>query len=124
MTQEVSTRLALDNGTTVLLAVTVSVSGSYRPAKISGDPDSCYEAEYPDVEILSAKVEDREDIDGNITEVRPPEPFDLSKLTSSESARLDNQVSADAVEAQKDADESRYEDEMERRTEARREEGD
>lgn len=39
------------NDTEFTLDVDFDVFGSYRPAKIHGDPDSCYEAEYPEVEF-------------------------------------------------------------------------
>ena len=37
--------------------VKVEVSGQYLPAKLFGDPNSCYPAEYPEVEILSIIVD-------------------------------------------------------------------
>ncbi len=40
-------------GTEITLKLEVSVSGSYRPAFINGDPDVCHEAEYPEIEYCS-----------------------------------------------------------------------
>lgn len=31
--------------------VKYTITGSYRPAKISGPPEDCYEAEFPEVEF-------------------------------------------------------------------------
>ena len=64
--------------------VDYTIRGKYKPAKIDADPDSCYEAEYPEVEFtvcdrngrpapwLEAKMkdEDRQRIENEILEQR------------------------------------------------------
>ena len=64
--------------------VDYTIQGKYKPAKIDADPDSCYEAEYPEVEFtvcdrngrpaprLEAKMkdEDRQRIENEILEQR------------------------------------------------------
>jgi hypothetical protein len=44
------------NDTEFTVDVDYTVSGSYRPGKTCGDPDSCYEAEYPEVEYDNEAV--------------------------------------------------------------------
>lgn len=83
-------RLRRDDGSVVTLDVECNVSGQYRPAKTSGDPDSCYEAESPEIEPVSAKWSEIEDDEG---EARNPgegesDAFDLNKLSRAENSRL------------------------------------
>lgn len=40
-----------DNGFLVELEITFNVWGEYLPAKVSGPPENCYPAEYPEVEM-------------------------------------------------------------------------
>lgn len=59
-----------------------SVDGRYKPAKTHGDPDDCYEAEYPTVEWA---VFDRRGY---------PAPWLERKLTEDEAARIESELLA------------------------------
>lgn len=56
--------------------VELSVSGRYVPAKVNADPDDCYEAEYPEVELT---VLDRRGY---------PAPWLAAKMTSAEEDKI------------------------------------
>lgn len=60
-----------------------SISGRFRPAKTSGDPLDCYEAEAPEVEVFSVRAV-------NVRTMKPmPRPI---KLTSAETRELETDL--------------------------------
>lgn len=117
MPYDVEVRLTLARGETVLLRATCEVSGCYRPAKISGDPDTCYEAEHPEVETSSIVLLVREDAEGTETELEELEKFDRKALSADEDRKLESAIYAAAL----DTERSVYEDELERRGDIARE---
>lgn len=107
-THEIGANLTLESGGSVTLIVTCAVSGRYRPAVLYGE--SASPEEHPEVELLSAVVEEREDADGNVTSLEKPEPFDLAKLTAKERAALLDQVAPRALEDEQEASEPSYDE--------------
>lgn len=68
----------------------IEINGSYSPAKVNADPDSCYDAEYPEV---AYQVQDRRG---------RPAPWLERKLTDADRARLYEEVLRDAEESMHD----------------------
>lgn len=66
-----------------------SISGRFRPAKTGGDPDSCYEAEAPEVEVFSVRA-----VNVRTTKTMP-HPI---KLTRQETRELEDQLIEDAAD--------------------------
>lgn len=58
----------------------IRISGNYVPAKTNADPDSCYEAEYPEVDF---EVCDR---NGR------PAPWLSCKMTDADAQRIEEQI--------------------------------
>jgi hypothetical protein len=56
------------------------ISGNYVPAYISGDPDDCYEAEYPDIEFTVCDSKGR------------PSPWLKAKMTMADGMRIENEL--------------------------------
>lgn len=100
-----SVTIRRDDDTYLALDVRCNVTGRYRPAFTQGDPDRCHEAESPEIEPLSAVVEDGSD---------EGQTFDLATLSKHEDRRLldalyDVAATEAYDEAQADAcDEGRY----------------
>lgn len=61
------------------------VDGRYVPAKVHGDPDDCYEAEYPEIEWV---ILDRKGYRAKWLE---------KKLTDEESARIESELLSEAM---------------------------
>ena len=60
--------------------VDYTIRGKYKPAKIDADPDSCYEAEYPDVEFTVCDRNGR------------PAPRLEAKMTDEDHQRIENEI--------------------------------
>jgi len=50
------------DGEEVEVYVEYEISGKYIPGNISGPPEKCYPAEYPEIDIISVRNEDDEEI--------------------------------------------------------------
>jgi len=57
-----------------------TVKGRYVPAKTNADPDSCYEAEYPEIEFEVLDQRGR------------PAPWLARKLTDNDTQRIETQI--------------------------------
>lgn len=99
----VSVEFSRTDGSRLNLLVECSVSGRYRPAKINADPDDCYEAEYPEVEIESASIEEGFDVNDEPLPEDAPTELDLASLSSDERRILEDLVYRRAVDAASDA---------------------
>lgn len=60
--------------------VDYTIRGKYKPAKIDADPDSCYEAEYPEVEFTVCDRNGR------------PAPWLEAKMTDEDRQRIENEI--------------------------------
>jgi len=65
-----------------------SVSGCYRPGKTDGDPDVCFEAEYPELEVFSIHAVN--------VRTQKPMPKEL-RLSDEERDRLEREILAVAT---------------------------
>jgi hypothetical protein len=60
--------------------VNYSIQGKYVPAKVNADPNSCYEAEYPEVEFTVCDRQDR------------PAPWLERKMTEEDRQRIESEI--------------------------------
>lgn len=60
--------------------VDYTIRGKYIPAKVNADPDSCYEAEYPEVEFTVCDRNGR------------PAPWLEAKMTDEDRQRIENEI--------------------------------
>lgn len=60
--------------------VDYTIRGKYKPTKIDADPDSCYEAEYPEVEFTVCDRNGR------------PAPWLEAKMTDEDRQRIENEI--------------------------------
>ena len=60
--------------------VDYTIRGKYKPAKIDADPDSCYEAEYPEVEFTVCDRNGR------------PATWLEDKMTDEDRQRIENEI--------------------------------
>ena len=60
--------------------VDYTIRGKYKPAKIDADPDSCYEAEYPEVEFTVCDRNGR------------PAPWLEAIMTDEDRQRIENEI--------------------------------
>lgn len=88
----VSVTLPREDGSSLGLLVECAVSGRYRPARLAADPDDSYEAECPEVEVVSAQLEDGTDAEGNSYPYDVPTEFNLNQLSDNERRLLDDLV--------------------------------
>ena len=61
----------------------ISICGKYVPARIHADPDSCYPAEYPEVEFEVQSLRGR------------PNPWLASLMTNDDIARIEQELLED-----------------------------